>query len=178
VGTSTPSFDKLRVVGAVGIFGSLNLNTNGIDNGNITGVNKLTVNTIDPLYNIKGTNYSTFVSAIVGGVKEEYVGRLEIKTKRAFGDYETVIDFNKQKEGSDLWVWHKTVDFSEENVEVFLSPYGDFARTYFLIEDEKLIIRSDRPVTVSYRLIGRRQDWREWPTKALYQEEKAGFIID
>ena len=173
IGTSTPASDKLRVVGPVGIFGSLNLNNN-----NITGINKLTVNTIDPLYNIKGTNYSTFAAAIVGGVKEEYVGRTEVNKKRAFGDYEIVIDFSKQKEGSDLWVWRQTVDFSEENVEVFISALGDFARTYFLIEDEKIILRSDRPVKVSYRLVGRRLDWREWPTKALDQEEKAGFIID
>ncbi|MBN2854069.1 hypothetical protein JXK06_00870, partial [Patescibacteria group bacterium] len=173
IGTSTPGLDKLRVVGPVGIFGSLNLNNN-----NITGINKLTVNTIDPLYNIKGTNYSTFASAIVGGVKEEYVGRIEINRKRSFGDYETVIDFNKQKEGSDLWVWRQTVDFSEDNVEVFISALGDFARTYFLIEDEKIILRSDRPIKASYRLVGRRLDWKEWPTKALDQEEKAGFIID
>ena len=45
---------------------------------NIVGVNKLTVTTIDPLYDIGGVKYSTYASTIVGSVKEEYVGKGEI----------------------------------------------------------------------------------------------------
>jgi len=151
-----------------------NLNMGGY---NITNVNKLTVNTIDPLYNIKGVNYSTFASAIAGGVKEEYVGNITIKNKNSAGEYEAVIDFDKQEEGSDLWVWRKTVDFSVDNIETLLTPYGRFASAYYLIEGNKIIFRSDKAVSVSYRLIGRRVDWKSWPTKATDQTEKAGFII-
>ncbi|HQB76697.1 MAG TPA: hypothetical protein PLI25_03940, partial [bacterium] len=152
--------------------GDLNLGSN-----NITGVNKLTVNTIDPLYRIKGINYSTFASAIVGGVKEEYVGRIEINQPIGEAEYEKVIDFDKVEKGSDLWVWRQVVDFNPDNIQVFLTPYGDFADTYYDIVGNRLVFRADRPIEVSYRLIGKRFDWQQWPTKALDQSEKAGFII-
>ena len=152
----------------------------GINMGgnDITNINKLTVNTIDPLYRINGINYSTFAATIVGGVKEELIDRAEIRKRNSNGEYEFVIDFTKQKEGSDLWVWYKTIDFSRENVNVFMTNYGNFAQVYYLVEDEKIILRASEPTTVSYRLIARRHDWREWPTKALDQNETPGFIIN
>lgn len=157
--------------------GSLSGNLN-MGGNNITNVNKLTVNTIDPLYNIQGINYSTFASSIAGGVKEEYLGRVKINKLTADGEREYIIDFDNLTKGSDLWVWRKTVDFSIDNVEVIATPYGNFAQVYYKIEDNKIIFRADRPTTISYRLSGRRIDWRNWPTKALDQEEKAGFVIE
>jgi len=152
--------------------GSVNLGGN-----NITNINKLTVGTIDPLYNIKGINYSTFASAIVGGVNEEYVGRIKISSSVGT-EYEAAIDFSKVKEGSDLWVWRKVVDFNANNVEALITPYGSFAKVYYTIEGERLTFRSDRPAEISFRLIGKRHDWRQWPTRATDQEEPASFIID
>jgi hypothetical protein len=153
-----------------------NLNMGGHD---ILNINKLTVNTIDPLYNIKGTNYSTFASSIAGGVKEEYIGRADIKAKNLIdGEREYVIDFDNIEKGSDLWVWRQTVDFSEKNVEVLITPYGGFAQVYSSIENNKIIFKADRPVSVHYRLSGRRVDWKNWPTKANNQTEKAGFVIE
>ena len=146
--------------------------------GNIEGVSKITVGTIDPLYRIDGINYSTFASAIVGGVKEELISRALIDKKNSSGEYEYVVDFEKEEEGSDLWVWYQTVDFSKDNIEVLITPYGTFSQSYYLIEDEKLILRSDRPVEVSYRLMGKRFDWKSWPTKASDQEEEPSFIIE
>ncbi|QQG53037.1 MAG: hypothetical protein HY931_02275 [Candidatus Falkowbacteria bacterium] len=157
--------------------GSLSGNLN-MGGNNITNINKLTVNTIDPLYNIQGINYSTFASSIAGGVKEEYLGRVKINNLTADGEREYVIDFNTLAAGSDLWVWRKTVDFSSENVEVVATPYGNFAQVYYKIEGNKIIFRADRPTTISYRLSGRRIDWRNWPTKSLDQTEKAGFVIE
>jgi Flp pilus assembly protein CpaB len=40
------------------------------------------------------------------------------------------------------------------------------------------VLKADRPVEVSYRLTAKRFDWKEWPTKAIDQNEKPGFIID
>jgi len=157
--------------------GSLSGNLN-MGGNNITNINKLTVNTIDPLYNIKGINYSTFASSIAGGVKEEYLGRVKINNLTADGEREYIIDFDNLATGSDLWVWRQTVDFSVDNVEVIATPYGNFAQVYYKIEGNKIIFRADRATTISYRLSGRRIDWRSWPTKALDQEEKAGFVIE
>ena len=145
---------------------------------NILNVNKLTVGTIDPLYRIDGTNYSSFASAIVGGVKEEYLGRVKISKLNSAKEYEYRLDFSKLSAPSDLWVWRQTVDFSPENVEVNITPYGAFASTYYIIEDEAIIFRANKPVTVSYRLAGKRLDWQAWPTKAHNQQEKPSFIIN
>ena len=141
---------------------------------NILNVNKLTVNTIDPLYDIKGIKYSTYAGSISGGVKEEVVGKVIINS-RSISDnkeYEKVIDFAKETEGSNLWVWRQVIDFTPDNIEVFMTPFGKFANTYYSVEDNKLIFHSDRPVTISYRLIGSRFDWRKWPTRAINQMEQ------
>ena len=188
IGTSSP-MANFHVVGNAIISNGLTMGGDiNMGDQNITNLNKLTVNTIDPLYRIKGTNYSTFASAIVGGVKEEYVGRIKIGKKvYQMGnnnqdgkevEYEAVVDFNNLSEGSDLWVWRQVVDYSSENIQVLITPFKNFASVYYNIENNKLVFRSDRPAEISYRLIGKRLDWRQWPTKAKDQKEKAGFIID
>ena len=159
--------------------GSTGLNFGGT--GNITGVNKLTVTTIDPLYQIDGVKYSSFAGSIVGGVKEEYIGRLKIDRLQSVGtkkEYEYRLDFSQLSGNSDLWVWRQVVDFSPENVDVNITPYGSFASTYYLIEDNAIIFRADHPVEISYRLSGKRQDWQTWPTKAKNQQENASFVIN
>lgn len=139
--------------------------------------NKLTVGTIDPLYQIKGINYSTFASALVGGVTEEIVGRIKL-AERVGNEYQAVIDFSKEAEGSDLWVWYQVVDFNRNNVEVIMTPYGKLANTYYYIDGQKLILRADQSVEVSYRFTAKRFDWRNWPTKAQDQQERPSFIIN
>ena len=155
IGTTSPTV-KLAVTGNVLIDGNLTLS-------------KLTASTIDPLYRVKGINYSSFAPSIVGGVKEEYVGRIYVNK-------EAIIDFDKEKAGSDLWVWRQVVDFNRDNVEILMTPYGQFAQVYYLIKGNKIIFRSDRPVEVSYRLIGKRFDWAKWPTLSPDQET-AGYEV-
>lgn len=72
IGTTTPqaTFD---IIGSTKISGDLDMS-----GSNIVGVNKLTVITVDPLYCINGTNYSTYGAAIAGGVKEETLGTVEL----------------------------------------------------------------------------------------------------
>ena len=187
MGTSTPVIGGYLPLSGGTMAGPIHMNGNQIDGvqkltmtgdfdmgaNNITNVTnlslanggKLTAPTIDPLYSIKGTNYSTFVSSISGGVKEEYVGKIKInKTNRVLNEYEATINFDNVEEGSDLWVWRQVVDFNPDNVDVLITPYGSMAQVYYLIDGNKLIFRSDRPATVSYRLVGKRFDWRNWPT--------------
>lgn len=182
IGTITPEY--LLDVDGMGRFVDIQMNnkmgtsTINMNDGNIIGVEKITVGTIDPLYRIDGINYSTFASAIVGGVKEELISRAFIDKKISSGEYEHIIDFKKEKEGSDLWVWFHTIDWKKNNIDVLITPYGGFAKTYYLIEDQKLILRSNKPIEVSYRLMGKRFDWRNWPTKADDQKEKPSFTIE
>lgn len=144
--------------------GSVDMGNNNITNLNNLTVNKITATTIDPLYNIKGINYSTFAPSIAGGVKEEYTGKIGIYKPVAVKEYEAVIDFDAVKEGSDLWLWRQVIDYSKDSVDVAVAPYGRSAQVYYLIDDNKLIFRSDRAVEISYRLTAKRFDWRDWPT--------------
>jgi hypothetical protein len=154
-----------------------NLNMNGND---ILAVDKLTVTTIDPLYNIGGEKYATYASAIAGGVKEEYVGK-GILAKTSKGKFQKSIDFSKVEKGSDLWVWHKAVEFSKENVEAIATPYGEAAQIYYVIKGDTLTFKASSDtdsdsIEFSYRLIGKRYDWREHPTYAKDQSEPALLI--
>ncbi len=178
IGTTTIGTDKLSVIGNSSFTGGVSIIGNLVmsGSGDITA-DKLTVNTIDPLYSIGGTNYASFAASIVGGVKEEVMGKLKIKNK--VGDeYEAIIDFNKQEKGGDLWVWRKVIDFNKDSVEAIITPYGNFANTYYYISGNSLIFRSDRPTEISYRLTAKRFDWRNWPTLPTDQTEKAGMIIE
>ncbi len=143
---------------------------------NIVGINKLTVTTIDPLYDIDGIKYSTYAPSIVGGVKEEYVGRGEIR--QCGMDYcSWRLDFSNQEKGSDLWVWRRIVDFQPDKIDVLMTAYGQPASLSYEIEDNQIIFYADRPTKFSYRLVGARFDWRQWPTLASDQSETTTLII-
>ncbi len=178
----------------------LNLNTH-----NIIGVNKLSVTSIDPLYNIGGVNYSTYAPSISGGVKEEYVGQATLATisnsqfsisnqcsssnasntlkianckiENSEPFYQYTLDFNQVKQGSDLWVWRKAVDFSSSTVEAFATPIGTPASIAYQIEGNSIVFIGTAPVAFSYRLVGSRFDWKDWPTLSKDQNEKANLII-
>jgi len=151
--------------------GDVNMGGNSVTNMyDLTITHKLNVATIDPLYNLDDVNYATFVSSIAGGVKEECVGKLKLENKDEItGEFFAVIDFSSIEKGSDLWVWRQVVDFNKDSIDVAVTPYGRFAAVYYLIDANKLVFRSDRPVEISYRLIGKRFDWRDWPTRAADQ---------
>ena len=178
VGTSTPA-EAFHVSGNARIDGGLTLGGDLIMTGNTLVVDKITANTIDPMYTISGIQYSTFASAIVGGVKEEYIGRISKADFKNKGDYyELSMDMKSLKEGSDLWVWYRVIDFSDDNVDVFLSPKGETASMAAYVEGSKIVIRSDKKVDAYMRLIGKRFDWKQWPTKAIEQGQPGGLLID
>jgi len=144
--------------------------------GNIYQVGKLTAASIDPLYNIEGKNYSTYVSSIAGPIKEEYVGK---GRAALFKDnfYEFVLDFNSVEYGSALWVWRKVVDFNKENVDVFITPIGKPDLVSYEVKENSIIFRSKSPAEFSYRLVGNRFDWGSWPVLSKDQSEKPSFVI-
>ncbi|MBI5220370.1 MAG: hypothetical protein HY978_00850, partial [Candidatus Liptonbacteria bacterium] len=178
------------VTKALACDGDATCEMNGADlkgTGSITGVVKLTVATIDPLYRIGGVNYSTYVPSIAGQVREEFSGRG--KTVKSGKNYRYLLDFSSTPQGSDLWLWHQAVEFSRDTVEAVATPYGQAASIWYEIVQaqtnadgtrtgaDKLIFYSDKPVEFSFRLTGYRHDWREWPVKAKDQTEKATFVL-
>lgn len=169
IGTVNPGANLLYVNGAALVNGTLNMNNN-----NIGSVGKITVTTIDPLYEINGKKYSTFASSIAGGVKEEFVGRGTLAAQ----DNQYVLDLAAAPAGSDLWVWYHAVDFSNDNVEVLATPRSAHADLWYEVKGDKVVFHGNAPADFSYRLIGRRHDWREWPTLAKDQHEKASFVLE
>jgi len=218
VGTTTPGAYKLYVNGTsyfnnqVTIKGGEQLvfesssSSIAMAYGNIGTVGKLTVQTIDPLYEIDGEKYATYASSIAGGVKEEYVGRRilakisnsqcsifnqasntndsidslshSLKTENCkLQNYAYVIDFNKVERGSDLWVWYQAIDFGKDTVQAIATPYGTSASVGYVIEGKTIKFFANEPTEFSFRLIGNRHDWKNWPTYSKDQKEKASFIL-
>jgi hypothetical protein len=195
IGTSSPT-SKLHVAGR------MNVTSNVTFSGNITldgainisstddqdiiidpgqgqvifgdGTAKIDAGTIDPMFNIEGKTYATYVPSIIG-VKEEITGMAI--TKQQGDEFKFIIDFDKEGNSSDLWVWRNIIDFSKENIDVIATPYGQFADIYYYIEGNKIIFASDKETEFSYRLTGKRFDHEEWET-AVPEKDGRGFKID
>jgi hypothetical protein len=172
-GSSNGNFATLTVTGNWNISGAAQggLNLNGY---NITGVNTLAVTTIDPSYQIGGTDYETF-SPSIAGVQDEVTGNGALV--KSGSDYEYAINFPKLTQGSDLWVWYQTVDFSKDTVEAIATPYGQFAEIYYTIAGSTLTFHGNAPAQFSFRLTGKRFDWQKWPTQSADQSETPGFVL-
>jgi hypothetical protein len=93
------------------------------------------------------------------------------------GEY--VIDFKRAAKGSDLWVWFNAVDFSADNIEVFATAYRTPVPIAYEVKGDTIVFRSshDGALSFSYRLIGKRHDWKDWPTYAKDQEETPSFPL-
>lgn len=171
IGTANPS-TMFHVCGQ-GQFTDINmLECNGVGSRNITNVNKLTVNTIDPIHEIDGEEYATFVSFYAGGQKMETSGVLQLKAQTQ-NNYQYIIDFNNLDVASDLWLFWKTIHKDLDEISVILTPGFDGRVWYKKIGDSKIIIYSDqvalssedleRDLEVSYILFAPRYDYKKWP---------------
>ncbi len=131
--------------------------TNSQDLGSATHVwDKLYVNTIDPVYEIDGVKYATYVADFAGGVRTETSGVLQIGYSKNL-----VIDFENLPKGSDLWLFWQT---SEQNMDdiVVLVTTGFNGKAWYEKQGNKLIIYTDKQGEVSYRLTAPREDAEKW----------------
>jgi len=181
--------DNLQVTGNAVVTGGLTIGSatlvGSIDmqNYDITGVDKLTVNTIDPIHEINGKEYATFVSFYAGGQKMETSGVVKLvnqvtgnsgnqeenkntqslSTQVPNPQFHYVIDFEKLEEGTDLWLFWETLHQDLSQLSVILTPGFDGRVWYEKIGDSKIIIHSDQPGEVSYTLVAPRYDYKKWP---------------
>jgi len=137
-------------------------------NNNITGVNKITVNEVDPVYKIGEKKYATYMADYVGQ-KVEVVGQSKLNGKQR------IINFKNQEKGSDLWLFWKTV--SKESVIPFVTAQEQ-AELYAKVEGSKFIIKSasNNNVPFSYRLVGTRIDADK--DGNLYEDQSIKNYID
>ena len=160
--------------------GAYKLNVNGnvlIGDGATTG--KLTVATIDPVYEIDGKKYATYVADFAGGVKTETSGFLQIRNPKSEilnksqipnSKFQTVIDFNNLEKGGDLWLFWETSNKNLDDIVVILTPGFD-GRVWYEKNCQlstvncQLLIYSNKEGEVSYRLTAPRKDWLKWPNE-------------
>lgn len=149
IGTTSPS-GTLAVEGTIFTSGNVTV-------GNGTG--KLTVGTIDPVYEIGDTKYSTYVSGMIGQ-KEETTGVVAIDTPAVDANgnegYVYEIDFDEQETASDLWLFAKASAIRKhiDQLVVLLTSEGGADVWYVIDEAEnKVIFLSDTPTTVSWKSV-------------------------
>ncbi len=155
----TMAGQTLRYDGTTWLASSVLLNdgTNKVTIGS-AGQGKLTVGTIDPVYNVQGTKYATYISGMLG-VKEETTGTIQLTN----GEY--IIDFNSLEEHSDLYIFYRITDFGENwsKLTILLSSEGPGGVWYKKDpQNNRLIIYSQTADSVSYRLSASRFDWQQW----------------
>ncbi|MDD5541140.1 MAG: hypothetical protein PHG61_10665, partial [Candidatus Marinimicrobia bacterium] len=183
--------------------GNVDMQYNDLNN-----VDKLTVNTIDPVHKIDGKEYATYASFYAGGQKMETSGIVNLQaiyeatyearprsttyearprsprsTSLEKGEpsilkgstsYMYKIDFNNLEVGSDLWLFWQTIHQDLSKVVVLLTPSFNgrvwYEKTSSQVRPVKklgaqssIIIYSDQPGEVSYRLTAPREDYDQWP---------------
>jgi len=181
IGTISPSA-TLDVWGDAVFSGGVTMG-NATLNGNIdmqgydiTGIDKIEVTTIDPIHEINGKEYATFVSFYAGGQKMETSGVVNLEIRNSDleiggSDYYYVIDFNNLEVASDLWLFWETLHQDLNKLTVILTPGFDGRVWYEKIQSTQvpkypstqLIIYSDQPGEVSYTLVAPRYDYKKWP---------------
>lgn len=132
------------------------------DGTNVTIGGKLTVGTIDPVYEIGGKKYATYVTDFSGGVRIETSGNLTIKNGFK------IIDFDKEETGNNLWLFWQTSIQSIDEIAVLLTPTFD-GRVWYEKKPKKnqIIIRSSQDGEVSFRFTAPREDAHKWPNELL-----------
>lgn len=158
IGTTGPDA-KLHIQGGVCI------DTDGVCSdpgaGNLTvgdGTGKINAGIIDPVFDIGGKKYSTYMPDYAGGTRIETAGLLEIKGNEPF---KNVIDFDNLTEGSNLWLFWQASNKSIKSLTVLLTPNFD-GRAWYEKEGNKLIIYGSREGEVSFKLSVPRVDYQKW----------------
>lgn len=128
------------------------------------GSGKIDVGTVDPVYNIGGTKYATYMAGMVG-VKEETAGNVSTQEYVPGLGYRQLIDFKNMENGSDLWLFSKATNLKEnlDKTVVLLTPSVN-TKTWYSLDKQNytLSIYSLRPTSVSYRLTAPRFDYTLW----------------
>jgi len=123
------------------------------------GAGKLDVGTIDPIFDIDGKKYATYMADFAGGTRTEASGTIQLTTNNL--QPTTVIDFDGLEEGSDLWLFWQTSSKNINDTALLLTP-GFEGKVWYEKNGNKIIIYGERAGEVSYRLSAPRVDHQKW----------------
>jgi hypothetical protein len=144
-----------------------NVSINGSGSKMLTvggGAGGIDVGTVDPVYNIDGTKYATYLPGMTG-VKEETTNTTLANEYVPGAGYRSVIDFKDLTPASDLWLFSQATNIKDHfgQMVVLLSP-RDNARTWYQVDEKNytLAIYSSKPTEISYRLSAPRFDANQW----------------
>ena len=143
------------------------------------GTGKINVGTVDPVYEINGEKFATYMAGMIG-VKEEVAGVFALSCKDNFCSKR--IEFASEPKGSDLWLFGKTTDIRKHlpQASVMLTPSFD-GRVSYEKGEGVLTIKATTfqprdTVEVSYRITAPRFDADQW--KNTTDDDARGFIIN
>jgi len=135
------------------------------------GTGKITVGTVDPVFNIDGRKYATYVPDFAGGVRIETSGIIDLQSlakkqpRFTFCGrhliYNYVIDFENLEQGSNLWLFWQTSNKNLKDLAVLLTPNFK-GRAWYEKKDNSLIIYGEKKGEISYRFSAPRIDHKKW----------------
>jgi hypothetical protein len=178
IGTSSPAYLLDVYGGAITIRLGATASSTVLVGG---GSGKITSGTLDPIYNIGGVKYATYIPGMTG-IKEETAGVIKVDQKPEGKDYyQAEIDFNNLEEGSDLWLFSKVTNLKKniDKLTVLLTP-ASRAKVWYQVDPEKfkLYFFAEKPTTISYRLTAPRFDWEKWKNVPEDAENIQGLVVN
>jgi hypothetical protein len=125
------------------------------------GSGKINVGTVDPIFEIGGEKYASYVSDYAGGTRIDTTGVLFLSDLQKGGLFKTVVDFESLEKGSDLWLFWQASNKNMGDIAVILTPAfeGDvwYEKTGNTVE-----VYSTEQGEVSFRFSAPRFDNEKW----------------
>ena len=153
--------------------GSYKLNVSGtVATGNLIvggGTGKITAGQIDPIFEIGGEKYATYMADFAGGARVETSGIVRVNPSY-------IINFDNLEKGSNLWLFWKTSNQNIDDLVVILTPSFE-GKVWYEKRGNKLIIYGDKSGEVSYRLSAPRIDYQNW-TNLIKDQNITGIKVD
>jgi len=153
IGTASPGYKLDAVSGGATTARFGTASTDAIVVGG--GGGKVNAGTYDPIFDIDGKKYATYLADFAGGTRIETSGVIKLEN----GSY--LIDFDNLKEGSNLWLFWQISNRKIEDLVVILTPGFD-GKVWYEKKGNTITFLGGKSGEVSYRLSAPRVDYQNW----------------
>jgi len=145
------------IAGDLTVEGNGNFGTTTIGGGS----GKINVGTIDPIFEIEGKKYSTYVPDYAGGTRIENSGVLKLGSNGEVGKWQQEINFKNLEKESDLWLFWQASNKNIDDVSIILTPSFS-GNVWYEKEEAKITVYGNQKGEVSYNLSAPRVDYDHW----------------